>query len=240
MRNAELQGDRLFPRRFALVRRVDYTGVTGGGVVAYGVQFADGQVVLRGLSERPATSMWSSMDDVVAVHGQEHDTEVQWIDRPEDALNEVIERSDGRRRRSRRSPDARDEKSRERAATNGTPPSAPPAPPPSPATSNAKDPAQPRKQVNGNSSGPPGLLPTAPLPRPAPNEAAPPERPGSQRSAGKHSGPIERQPPGESPSPADDRQPEATGRPRRAGRHRRAGMPDPDDLHSTNGTGGRP
>jgi hypothetical protein len=42
----------VLPRRFALIRHVDYTGVSGIGVVAYGVTFADGQVVLRWCSNR--------------------------------------------------------------------------------------------------------------------------------------------------------------------------------------------
>ena len=70
----------MLPRRFALIRLVDYTGVSGIGVVAYGVTFADGQVVLRWCSNHPATSMWNSMDDMLAVHGHGEATSVEWID----------------------------------------------------------------------------------------------------------------------------------------------------------------
>ena len=72
----------MLPRRFALIRHVDYTGVSGIGVVAYGVTFADGQVVLRWCSNHPATSMWNSMDDMLAVHGHGEATSVEWIDAP--------------------------------------------------------------------------------------------------------------------------------------------------------------
>lgn len=81
----------VFPRRFALVRHVDYTGVSGVGVVAYGVRFADGHVVLRWCTEHPATSMWDSLDDLVAVHGHGDGTSVQWIDQPDDKLQHVAE-----------------------------------------------------------------------------------------------------------------------------------------------------
>lgn len=72
----------MLPRRFALIRHVDYTGVSGIGVVAYGVTFADGQVVLRWCSNHPATSMWNSMEDMLAVHGHGEATSVEWIDAP--------------------------------------------------------------------------------------------------------------------------------------------------------------
>lgn len=67
-------------RRFALVRRVDPSGVSGTGVVAYGVQFADGHVVLRWHSRHPATSLWGSLSDLLLVHGHDGATTVRWID----------------------------------------------------------------------------------------------------------------------------------------------------------------
>lgn len=79
-------GGRVFPRRFALVRHVDYTGISGIGVVAYGVVFFDGQVALRWCSTHPATSLWNSVDDLLAVHGHGSATSVQWLDRLDDAF----------------------------------------------------------------------------------------------------------------------------------------------------------
>lgn len=76
----------MLPRRFALVRQVDYTGVSGVGVVAYGVVFADGHVVLRWSSDHPATSMWNSLDDLMAVHGHGDGTTVEWIDPTADLI----------------------------------------------------------------------------------------------------------------------------------------------------------
>jgi hypothetical protein len=72
----------MLPRRFALVHDVDYTGVSGIGVVAFGIAFPDGQVVLRWCSAHPATSTWDSLDDLLADHGHSEGTSIQWIDAP--------------------------------------------------------------------------------------------------------------------------------------------------------------
>ena len=76
----------MLPRRFALVRHVDYTGVSGIGVVAYGVQFGDGHVVLRWRSRHPSTISWASLDDLLTGHGHGDGTTVQWIDSAGDGL----------------------------------------------------------------------------------------------------------------------------------------------------------
>ncbi|HEX6335412.1 MAG TPA: hypothetical protein VFZ85_00515 [Jiangellaceae bacterium] len=96
----------MLPRRFALIRHVDYTGVSGIGVVAYGVTFADGHVVLRWCSNHPATSMWNSMDDMLAVHGHGEATSVEWIDAPHGDLEGFPGPRGGRRgrRRANRTP----------------------------------------------------------------------------------------------------------------------------------------
>ncbi|WP_198663764.1 hypothetical protein [Jiangella endophytica] len=91
----------MLPRRFALVRHVDYTGVSGVGVVAYGVVFADGHVALRWASANPATSLWSSLDDLVAVHGHGDATSIEWLDPVSDPFAQPIA-SRGAGRRARR------------------------------------------------------------------------------------------------------------------------------------------
>lgn len=68
------------PRRFALVRQTDPSGVSGTGVVAYGVQFNDSHVVVRWNSDFPSTSLWDSMADLLRVHGHQGATIVRWID----------------------------------------------------------------------------------------------------------------------------------------------------------------
>jgi hypothetical protein len=67
-------------RCFDLVRHADPSGVSGTGVVAHGVQFADGVVALRWACARPATSIWDSVDDLISVHGHGGRTIVRWID----------------------------------------------------------------------------------------------------------------------------------------------------------------
>lgn len=44
-------------RRFVLVRHRDVTGVSGTGVVAYGVEFPDGAAAVRWTSEHPCTTV---------------------------------------------------------------------------------------------------------------------------------------------------------------------------------------
>jgi hypothetical protein len=70
----------VMPRRFAMVRHSDPSGVSGVGLVAYGVQFDDGHVAVRWVSEAPSTSLWDGVADLMAVHGHEGATVIYWID----------------------------------------------------------------------------------------------------------------------------------------------------------------
>lgn len=57
-------------RTFELHRDVDETGISGTGVVAEGVIFSDGPVVLRWIvGEHRSTVIWPSIDAVEAIHG---------------------------------------------------------------------------------------------------------------------------------------------------------------------------
>lgn len=67
-------------RRFNLQRYVDDTGVSGTGVVAEGVQFGDGTVVIRWLGDRPSSVFWASIADAMAVHGHGGHTKLMWVD----------------------------------------------------------------------------------------------------------------------------------------------------------------
>lgn len=69
-------------RRFRLRRDQDVTGVSGTGVVAEGVEFADGTVALRWLSETASTAVFASIDDVQKIHGHDGATRVVWVDPP--------------------------------------------------------------------------------------------------------------------------------------------------------------
>jgi len=67
-------------KRFYLNRKVDETGISGTGIVAEGVQFEDGTVALRWLSDLAATGIYSSIGDVELIHGHGGKTRVVWLD----------------------------------------------------------------------------------------------------------------------------------------------------------------
>ncbi len=56
-------------RRFRLVRDEDVSGVSGTGVVAEGVAFTTGKVVISWLSEHGSVVVWDSLESAIAVHG---------------------------------------------------------------------------------------------------------------------------------------------------------------------------
>jgi hypothetical protein len=67
-------------RTFYLDRPTDVTGVSGTGIVAYGVVFDDGTTVIRWLGEHRSTVVWPTLEDAQAIHGH-HGTEIVWLDR---------------------------------------------------------------------------------------------------------------------------------------------------------------
>jgi hypothetical protein len=74
-------------RAFVLVREVDVTGVSGTGVVAEGVEFRDGTVVMRWLPSgtsrpsmvQPTTVIHPDMENIVNLHGHDGLTKVRWV-----------------------------------------------------------------------------------------------------------------------------------------------------------------
>lgn len=68
------------PRRFVLKRDEDVTGLSGTGVVAWGVIFPDGRVATRWKSEVAQTCAFDSIEDVIHVHGHHGRTRVVWLD----------------------------------------------------------------------------------------------------------------------------------------------------------------
>lgn len=72
-------------RRFQLHRHEDVSGVSGTGVVAQGVEFDDGTVVVRwllrpGAGTRPTTVVHEDIANVEALHGHGGATDIVWID----------------------------------------------------------------------------------------------------------------------------------------------------------------
>jgi len=71
-------------RRFVLERDVDVTGVSGTGVVAEGVEFSDGVVVLHWIGQWPSSIVHydRGMESVVHVHGHDGRTRIVYLDEP--------------------------------------------------------------------------------------------------------------------------------------------------------------
>ena len=74
----------LSPKRFLLYREQDATGVSGTGVVATGVVWPDGHAALRWKADDHAaassTSVWSSVADLLRVHGHGGLSKVLYLD----------------------------------------------------------------------------------------------------------------------------------------------------------------
>jgi hypothetical protein len=68
------------PRRFVLDRVTDPTGISGTGVVAWGVEFPDGTCVIRWATATRSTAVYGSLADVHAIHRHGGATEVIWVD----------------------------------------------------------------------------------------------------------------------------------------------------------------
>ncbi len=67
-------------RRFVLIRNEDVSGTSGTGVVAEGVEFSNGTVVLHWISQLESIEMCANMHVAEAIHGHEGRTKVQWMD----------------------------------------------------------------------------------------------------------------------------------------------------------------
>lgn len=67
-------------RLFELHRDEDETGVSGTGVVAEGVVFADGSVALRWKTETASTTIFDDVDQMLKVHGHDGKTRLVYLD----------------------------------------------------------------------------------------------------------------------------------------------------------------
>jgi hypothetical protein len=71
------------PRPFVLMRLDDETGLSGTGVVAWGVLFPDGKAVTRWCgttTDVRQTCVWDDLEHVRAVHGHDGKTSIIWTD----------------------------------------------------------------------------------------------------------------------------------------------------------------
>ena len=76
------------PRRFYLLRKSDVTGVSGPGVICEGVQFTNGTVVFRWISNRSSLTIFSREEGGIRAveekHGHDGQTVIVWLDKEED------------------------------------------------------------------------------------------------------------------------------------------------------------
>ena len=66
-------------RLFVLHRLVDETGVSGTGIVAQGVRFANGKCALAWVTEFTSVAVYDSIDDVEKIHGHDGSTVIEWL-----------------------------------------------------------------------------------------------------------------------------------------------------------------
>lgn len=71
-------------RTFYLVRYEDVSGVSGTGVVAQGVEFDDGTVAMRWMTEWPTSVVFHDRGAAAleAVHGHNGRTRIEWAAPP--------------------------------------------------------------------------------------------------------------------------------------------------------------
>lgn len=67
-------------RRFHFERSEDISGVSGLGLVADGVKFDDGQVVLHWEGNHSSINIYKSIEDLMFIHGHGGLTKLIWDD----------------------------------------------------------------------------------------------------------------------------------------------------------------
>lgn len=64
---------------FQLQRDVDISGVSGTGIVADGVIFPAGTVVMHWRGEYTSTAIYKSIEDLEHIHGHNGATRIVWL-----------------------------------------------------------------------------------------------------------------------------------------------------------------
>jgi hypothetical protein len=65
-------------KMFHLLRMEDESGISGTGVIAEGVEFTDGVVVMRWTTDHKSTAIYESVKDVQTIHGHGGKTQIIW------------------------------------------------------------------------------------------------------------------------------------------------------------------
>ncbi len=68
------------PRRFLLQRHQDISGVSGVGLVASGVMWADGSIALHWHTKIRSHVIFPAIEDMLELHGHSGATELIWLD----------------------------------------------------------------------------------------------------------------------------------------------------------------
>jgi hypothetical protein len=66
--------------RFELHRDVDPSGISGTGMVAWGVEFPNGKCALAWATEVQSVAVYDSIGDVQKIHGHSGLTRILWVD----------------------------------------------------------------------------------------------------------------------------------------------------------------
>jgi len=80
------------PRAFVLQREIDNTGISGTGVVAWGVEFPDDVCAVRWTGQWPTSVVFHErgIESVIAIHGHGGQTKVVYLD---DVNTEEVDRN---------------------------------------------------------------------------------------------------------------------------------------------------
>jgi hypothetical protein len=67
--------------RFVLNRTIDHSGISGTGIVAEGLECTDGTCIMRWLTNYRSTCVYDNRIALLAIHGHDGATTIEWIDR---------------------------------------------------------------------------------------------------------------------------------------------------------------
>lgn len=67
-------------RRFVLERADDFTGTSGTGTVAEGIEFSHGQCAVHWLSQLETVTVYANAVVVEKLHGHDGRTKIVWVD----------------------------------------------------------------------------------------------------------------------------------------------------------------
>lgn len=74
-------------RTFKLDRHEDLSGNSGTGIVAEGVEFSDGTVALRWLTDTATSTFYNSIDDVMKLHQHDGATDVVFDEEEKEVIS---------------------------------------------------------------------------------------------------------------------------------------------------------